>query len=361
MNIAEHGFKISVCNRSPQKVDECVARAQKELGDKASNLQGFKDPKEFVASLIKPRTVMFLVQAGSPVDQSIELFKGLLEEGDLLIDGGNEYFHNTRRRGEDLKKNNILYMGMGISGGEEGARNGPALMPGGPKEGFDRIAPIIRSVSAQTASGPCTTYIGPDGSGNYVKMVHNGIEYGDMQLISEAYTILKSVGEIGNEEMSKIFADWNKGELDSFLIEITSKILAKHDEDVYTNEVPAKLLSGLDKKKFLVDQVLDKTGNKGTGKMTIKEAAESSIAVGTMSSALDARFIAADKDTRVAMSKEFPPHGSLPKVDKAQLIKDVRYALYASKICSYAQGWNLIRAASKEYTWNVNLGECARM
>jgi 6-phosphogluconate dehydrogenase len=181
-----------------------------------------------------------------------------------------------------------------------------------------------------------------------------------MQLISEAYTILKTVGECSNDEMSKIFADWNKGELDSFLIEITSKILAKKDEDVYTNEVPAKLVP-TDKSKHLVDQVLDKTGNKGTGKMTIKEAAESSIPVGTMASALDARFIAADKDVRVMMSKEFPSAGPLPKVDKQQLIKDVRYALYASKICSYAQGWNLIRSASKEYNWDVNLGECARI
>jgi len=285
----------------------------------------------------------------------------LLENGDILIDGGNSEFTDTIRRVKYLTEKGILFVGSGVSGGEEGARNGPALMPGGPREGFDRIAPIIKAVAAQTASGPCTTYIGPDGSGNYVKMVHNGIEYGDMQLISEAYTILKTVGEINNEEMSKIFADWNKGELDSFLIEITSKILAKKDVDVYTNETPAKLLEGTDKNKHLVDQVLDKTGNKGTGKMTMKEAADSSIAVGTMGAALDARFIAFDKDTRVLMSKEFPSHGPLPKVDKTQLIKDVRYALYASKICSYAQGWNLIKAASKEFTWDINLGECARI
>jgi len=311
--------------------------------------------------LSKPRTVMFLVQAGSPVDQSIELFKTLLEPGDLLIDGGNEYFHNTRRRGKDLESSGILYMGMGISGGEEGARNGPALMPGGPREGYDRIEPIIKSVAAQTSFGACTTYIGPDGSGNYVKMVHNGIEYGDMQLISEAYVILKTVGECSNDELSKIFTEWNKGELDSFLIEITAKILAKKDTDVYTNEVPAKLLEGTDKSKNLVEVVLDTTGNKGTGKMTMKEAADTSIAVGTMSAALDARFIAHDKDTRVMMSKDFPLTGNMPKVDKTQLIKDVRYALYASKICSYAQGWNLIKAASKEFNWGINLGECARI
>jgi 6-phosphogluconate dehydrogenase len=270
-----------VCNRSPAKVDECVARAKRELGTNASNLSGFHDPKDFVASLSKPRTVMFLVQAGSAVDQCIDHFRTLLEPGDMLIDGGNEYFHNTVRRGKDLEKDNILYMGMGISGGEEGARKGPALMPGGPKEGFDRIEPIIKAVAAQTSSGPCTTYIGPDGAGNYVKMVHNGIEYGDMQLISEAYCILKSVGKLSNSELSAVFAEWNKGELDSFLIEITSTILGKKDEEVYTTSVPAQLVK-TDASKHLVDVVLDKTGNKGTGKMTMKEAADSSIAVGTM-------------------------------------------------------------------------------
>ncbi|KAH9258320.1 6-phosphogluconate dehydrogenase (decarboxylating) [Batrachochytrium salamandrivorans] len=362
LNIAEHGFTISVHNRSAAKVDECVARAQKELGDKAGNLRGFKDAAEFVNSLAKPRTVMFLVQAGAPVDSSIELFKTLLEPGDLLIDGGNEYFHNTRRRGAALESTGILYMGMGISGGEEGARKGPALMPGGPKEAYDRIAPIITAVAAQTSTGACTTYIGPDGSGNYVKMVHNGIEYGDMQLISEAYTILKSVGGLSNQEIAEVFDDWNKGELDSFLVEITAKILAKKDEDVYTNEVPAKLFTKGDKTKSLVDFVLDKTGNKGTGKMTMKEAADTSIACSTMSSALDARFIAFDKDVRVLMAKEYPPLAqAMPKVDKAQLVKDVRYALYASKVCSYAQGWNLMKAASKEFNWNVDLADCARI
>jgi 6-phosphogluconate dehydrogenase len=360
LNIAEHGFKISVCNRSPNKVDECVARAKKELGDKADNLQGFKDPKEFVASLSKPRCVMFLVQAGAAVDSSIELFKGLLEAGDLLIDGGNEYFHNTIRRGKDLEASGILYMGMGISGGEEGARHGPSLMPGGPKEGFNRIEPIIKAVAAQVADGPCTTYIGPDGAGNYVKMVHNGIEYGDMQLISEAYMILKQVGGFSNTELANIFAEWNKGELDSFLIEITSLILAKKDVDVYTTDTPAKLHKSPDPTKSLVDLVLDKTGNKGTGKMTMKEAADTSIAVGTMSAALDARFIAYDKDARVKMAELFPGL-KLPTIDKNQLVADVRAALYASKIMSYAQGMNLIKAASTERNWGVNLGECARI
>jgi len=251
-------------------------------------------------------------------------------------------------------------MGMGISGGEEGARKGPALMPGGPREGFERIEPIIKAVAAQTASGPCTTYIGPDGSGNFVKMVHNGIEYGDMQLISEAYAILKTVGKLSNAELAQVFAEWNKGELDSFLIEITSHILAKKDEDVYTNAVPAVLVK-TDASKYLVDVVLDKTGNKGTGKMTMKEAADSSIAVGTMSAALDARFIAFDKDARVRMAQEFPSTIRVPAINRQDLVNDVRAALYASKVCSYAQGLNLIKSASAQYDWNVNLGECARI
>ena len=359
LNVAEHGFKISVCNRSPQKVDECVARAKRELGDKAGNLTGYKDPKEFVQSLAKPRTVMFLVQAGAPVDASIELFKGLLEPGDMLVDGGNEYFHNTVRRGDALKSSGILYMGMGISGGEEGARRGPSLMPGGPREGFDRIEPILKAVAAQVPDGPCTAYMGPGGAGNYIKMVHNGIEYGDMQLISEAYVLLRQVGGYSNAELAAIFADWNKGELDSFLIEITSIILAKRDEDVYTTDVPAKLVK-TDPTKHIVDLVLDKTGNKGTGKMTIKEAADTSIAAGSMSSALDARFIAFDKDARVKISAEFPGV-RIPDVDKAQLVADVRAALYVSKIMSYAQGLNLIRAASQQFGWGVDLGECARI
>eukprot|EP00301_Raphidiophrys_heterophryoidea_P024379 c7899_g1_i1.p1 GENE.c7899_g1_i1~~c7899_g1_i1.p1 ORF type:complete len:504 (+),score=135.02 c7899_g1_i1:1-1512(+) len=359
LNVAEHGFKIAVCNRSASKVDDCVQRAQQELGDRAGNLVGYKDPKEFVQALSKPRKIMFLVKAGSPVDECIALFADLIEAGDILIDGGNEWFENSIRRAKEVAPKGIHYVAMGISGGEEGARNGPSLMPGGPREAFDALEPIIKSVSAQTDSGPCTTYIGGPGSGNYVKMVHNGIEYGDMQLISEAMLILKKLGGYTNDELSEVFGRWNEGRLKSFLIEITTIILKKRDVDVYASDSKEHQVEHAD--EFLVDKILDKTGNKGTGKMTIKEGAERSIALGTMAAALDMRFISADKHNRVAMSEKLAPVVTTPQIDRAQLEKDVEAALYCSKICSYAQGMNLIRTASQEHNWGVNLGECARI
>lgn len=358
LNVAEHGFKISVCNRSPGRVDTCVARAQQELGDQKDNLKGFKDIKEFVQSIAKPRKIMFLVMAGAPVDQCIDLFLQHLEPGDVLCDGGNEWYEHSIRRAEHTKPKGVIYMAMGISGGEEGARKGPSLMPGGPKEGFDLLKPIIEKCAAQTDSGPCTTYIGGDGAGNYVKMVHNGIEYGDMQLIGEAYEILRVIGGFNNEELSDIFTEWNKGILDSFLIEITSLILKKKDTDVYDAE--GKQIESTD--GYVVDQVLDRTGNKGTGKMTIKEGADRASPCTTMSAALDARFIAFDKANRVLMEPQITgPTPCGDGIDKKQLVEDVMGALYCSKICSYAQGMNLIRSASDEFKWGVDLGECARI
>lgn len=362
LNVAEHGFKISVCNRSPGRVDVCVQRAQEELPGN-DNLKGYKDPKEFVASLQRPRIVMLLVQAGKVVDSCIDLFSGLLEEGDILVDGGNEWYVNSEARAERVKPQGIIYMAMGISGGEEGARKGPSIMPGGPRAGFDALEPIIKACAAQTDSGPCTTYIGPGGSGNYVKMVHNGIEYGDMQLIAESYQILKEAGGLSNEELRDVFLEWNKGILDSFLIEITGIILGKKDEDVYDMDT-LQVIPEAKGEGYLVDKVLDRTGNKGTGKMTIKEGADRASPVGTMSGALDARFIAFDKKTRAVLSQKLPgPPESAASLcsDKAQLIKDVEAAMFCSKICSYAQGMNLIRAASDEFKWDVSLGECARI
>lgn len=364
LNVAEHGFKISVCNRSPGRVDTCVKRAQDELGDAKDNLKGFKDPAEFVQSLAKPRVIMFLVQAGAAVDSCVAVFADLLEEGDILVDGGNEWYENSIRRAKTVEPKKIVYMAMGISGGEEGARKGPSLMPGGPRAGYDAMEEIIKKCAAQTDTGPCTTYIGGPGSGNYVKMVHNGIEYGDMQLIAEAYFILKTIGKLTHEELQKVFEEWNKGILDSFLIEITGQILGKKDSDVYKGNVAIPEAKG---EGYLVDKVLDRTGNKGTGKMTIKEGADRASPVGTMSAALDARFIAFDKDTRVAIAPLLPgppeggPLATAACADKAQLIKDVEAALYCSKICSYAQGMNLIRTASDEFGWGVDLGECARI
>ena len=343
LNIAEHGFHIAVCNRSAGRVDDTVARAKAE-GDLP--LTGYKDVGEFVGALRRPRAVIILVQAGKPVDETIEVLSTFLEPGDLIIDGGNEWFPNTLRRGEELRKKGILFMGMGVSGGEEGARNGPSLMPGGPREAYEAVKPILMAIAAKTDSGPCVTWVGELGSGNYVKMVHNGIEYGDMQLIAETYDILTSVGGLNNDELHAVFAEWNRGELDSFLIEITTKIFRKKEEDG----------SG-----FVLDAILDKTGMKGTGKMTIQEAAERSIAAPTMAAALDARFLSGLKEERVAASAVLSGPADVPKVDRAQLVDDVRQALYAAKICSYAQGMNLIREAAKQLHWQVDLGECARI
>uniref|UniRef100_A0A7S0TBR0 6-phosphogluconate dehydrogenase, decarboxylating n=1 Tax=Pseudo-nitzschia delicatissima TaxID=44447 RepID=A0A7S0TBR0_9STRA len=345
LNMAEHGFKVSVCNRSPSKVDTTVARAKDE-GDLP--LEGHKGVKEFIASLSVPRKVVILVMAGKPVDSTIALLSEHMEPGDVIIDGGNEWFPNSVRRAEELKPKGIHFIGMGISGGEEGARKGPSLMPGGPREAYDLIEPILTKCAAQVDGEPCTGYCGPIGSGNYVKMVHNGIEYGDMQLIGECYDILKNVVGMNNDEMSKLFAEWNKTELDSYLIEITSIILAKKDDQGEEGHV--------------VDYVLDKTGMKGTGRWTVQEAAEQSVAAPTIAAALDARYLSGRKNERVAAEKILEgPGASQLSVDKTQIIEDLQAALYCSKIASYAQGLAIIKAASDKNGWDVDLGLCARM
>nr|CAB3466738.1 unnamed protein product [Digitaria exilis] len=345
LNIAEKGFPISVYNRTTSKVDETVQRAKAE-----GNLPvyGFHDPASFVNSIQKPRVVIMLVKAGAPVDQTIATLAAHLEQGDCIIDGGNEWYENTERREKAMEERGLLYLGMGVSGGEEGARNGPSLMPGGSFEAYKYIEDIVLKVAAQVPdSGPCVTYVGKGGSGNFVKMVHNGIEYGDMQLIAEAYDVLKSVGKLTNSELHQVFSEWNKGELLSFLIEITADIFSIKDDQG---------------DGYLVDKVLDKTGMKGTGKWTVQQAAELSVAAPTIEASLDSRFLSGLKDERVEASKIFQGDYStgLP-VDKAQLIEDVRQALYASKICSYAQGMNIIKAKSSEKGWDLNLGELARI
>jgi 6-phosphogluconate dehydrogenase len=355
LNVASKGFQIAVCNRSAGRVDTCISRAKAE--GLADNLHGFKDTAEFVKSLKRPRRVMFLVKAGQAVDDTIALFADLLEEGDIMIDGGNEWYENSERRGDSIKSKGILYLAMGVSGGEEGARNGPSMMPGGPREAYDAMHDILVKVAAQSDSGPCVTYLGEGGAGNYVKMVHNGIEYGDMQLISEAYDLLKSAG-MNNEEIADTFEEWNKGELQSFLIEITFKILRKKDEDVMVWKDSSMLEKG---DGYVVDKVLDATGNKGTGKMTIREGARLGVACGTMSAALDARFLAFNKEERVAADKILKGPSAFPQVKRDQLVEDIKNALYCSKICSYAQGMKLIGEASKVNGWGVDLGEAARI
>jgi len=348
LNIAEKGFPISVYNRTSSKVDETVERA-KEEGDLP--LKGYYSPQEFVQSIQKPRSVIILVKAGAPVDQTIETLSKHLEPGDCIIDGGNEWYENTERRAAAVKEKGLLYLGMGVSGGEEGARNGPSLMPGGTSEAYYYIEDVVKKVAAQVDDGPCVTYVGEGGAGNFVKMVHNGIEYGDMQLISEAYDVLKSVGGLTNEELHEAFTEWNEGELESFLVEITADIFSVKDDKG---------------DGFLVDKILDKTGMKGTGKWTVQQAAELSIAAPTIAASLDSRFLSGLKEERLEAARIFKEAGvgdilAVKNLDKKALIDDVRKALYAAKICSYAQGMNLIRAKSLEKGWNLNLGELARI
>lgn len=349
LNIAEKGFTIAVHNRSSGKVDDIVERAQREnLSDR---LIGYKEVKDFVAGLSRPRKIILLVKAGNPVDSTITALQDLIEEGDLIIDGGNEFYTNTERRAVQLEDRGILYMGMGVSGGEEGARHGPSLMPGGPKKGWDMISEMMDKVSAQVDGLSCVTYIGPRGSGNYVKMVHNGIEYGDMQLIGEAYDLLVHVVGLSKTEVADVFEEWNKAELQSFLIEITYKILRQKDNLVGDGS-------------FLIDKILDKTGSKGTGKWTVQEAANCGVPVPTMAAALEARYISSLKDDRAyaaSILKGVSAVATKDENERKQMIEDIRRALYASKICSYAQGMNLIRAAGEEGKWNLDLGSIARI
>ncbi|CAM8950502.1 unnamed protein product [Rhodiola kirilowii] len=350
LNIAEKGFPISVYNRTSTKVDETLLRANQEG---SLPLTGHYTPRDFVLSIKRPRSVIILVKAGSPVDQTIAALTEHMEQGDTIIDGGNEWYQNTERRIKEAENRGLLYLGMGVSGGEEGARNGPSLMPGGHFEAYSNVESILKKVAAQVEDGPCVTYIGEGGAGNFVKMVHNGIEYGDMQLISEAYDVLRLVGGCSNEELAEIFDEWNRGELESFLVEITADIFKVKDE-FGDGE--------------LVDKILDKTGMKGTGKWTVQQAAELSVAAPTIASSLDCRYLSGLKDERVAAADILKDAGLVEqveyvrsKVDKNRLIEDVRQALYASKICSYAQGMNLLRAKSNEKEWNLNLGELARI
>jgi len=344
LNIAEKGFKISIYNRTYAKTENTLQRASEEKV--AANMSGYEHLPDFVQSIAKPRPIILLIQAGKPVDQTIEQLLPLLEPNDIIIDGGNEWYANTERRAALVASKGVRYVGMGVSGGEEGARHGPSLMPGGPFEAYQVIEPIVKRIAAQVNDGPCVTYIGAGGAGNYVKMIHNGIEYGDMQIIAEAYDILKNLGGLTNEELHQTFTAWNKTELQSFLIEITARIFSVKDEDGQS---------------YVVDKILDKSGSKGTGKWTVQEAAELAISAPTMASALDARYMSALIDQRKVASAVLQGAIAVPAVDKASLINDVAHAMYVSKICSYAQGMNLIKEAGKVHKWNLNLGEISRI
>ncbi len=312
---------------------------------KGKNIRPTTTVEGLIAALRKPRKVMIMIKAGNPVDQVIGELSPLLDKGDIIIDGGNSLFTDTQRRGKDLEAKGIHFIGCGVSGGEEGALKGPSLMPGGPREAWETIAPIFRKIAAQVDGEPCCRYMGPNGAGHYVKMVHNGIEYGDMQLICEAYAILKDVVSLNDKQLADTFAEWNRSELDSYLIDITAKIFRKKDPETG---------------RALVDVILDKAGQKGTGIWTLQSAIAQSVVISTINSAVEARVLSARKDERVAASKILPhPPSKKFTGDRKQLIEAVRHALYASKIVSYAQGMELLAAASKQYQWNLNFGDIA--
>ena len=337
LNMESKGFTVAVFNRTTQKTRDFV-----EGRAKGKNIIGAYEVKDFINSLAKPRKVMLMVKAGRPVDMVIEQILPYLEKSDLVIDGGNSYFGDTIRRHNQLKEKGLLYIGTGVSGGEEGALKGPSIMPGGSKEAYALVEPIFTKISAHVDGQPCCIYIGDDGAGHYVKMVHNGIEYGDMQLICEAYYLMANALGMTTEQMHETMARWNKGDLDSYLIQITADILSKKDADTGSP---------------MVDIILDKAGQKGTGAWTSQSALTLGIAAPTIAEAVFARCISAIKAERVAASRELSGPEAKYTGDKRQLIEAIHEALYASKICSYAQGFAMMAAAAKEYNWKLNFGK----
>ena len=346
LNMESKGFSVAVFNRTTSVTEKFAdGRA------KGKRITATKTMEEFVGALAKPRKAMIMVKAGGAVDAVIDQLVPLLEPGDLIIDGGNSLFTDTQRRCKDLAAKNIHFLGTGVSGGEEGALKGPSIMPGGPRDAWDIIAPIFTKISAHVDGEPCCRYMGPDGAGHYVKMVHNGIEYGDMQLICEAYAILTRVLGMQPEELHQVFDQWNTGDLDSFLIEITSRIFTHKDDDTE---------NGGSGEGYLVDKILDKAGQKGTGKWTIISALDLGVVVSTINAAVEARVTSSLKDARVAASKILKgPSEHKFEGDRQAFIDAVRDALYASKIISYAQGMDLLGAASRQYKWNLNYGDMA--
>ncbi|MEQ7802042.1 decarboxylating NADP(+)-dependent phosphogluconate dehydrogenase [Pedobacter sp. ASV1-7] len=341
LNMESKGFSVTAYNRTVDKVEKFVnGRA------KGKNIFGAMSIEEFIGSLKTPRKVMLMVKAGRPVDEFIETLIPLLEPGDIIIDGGNSHFPDTERRVKYVESKGLLYIGTGVSGGEEGALLGPSIMPGGSKAAWESVKPIFQSIAAKVEDGsPCCEWIGDGGSGHFVKMVHNGIEYGDMQLINETYHVMKDMLGMSADDMQKVFEEWNKGELNSYLIEITSDILAFKDKD----GAP------------LIDKILDTAGQKGTGKWTGTVALELGVPLTLIAESVFSRCLSALKDERVAASKVLT--GPTPKFegDKAAFINDLRDALYAAKVISYAQGYQMIQAAAKEYGWQLDYGSIALM
>jgi 6-phosphogluconate dehydrogenase len=342
LNMNDHGFKVAVFNRTVSKVDDFLANEAK-----GTQVVGGHTMEEFIGLLKRPRRVMLMVKAGDTVDQMIDHILPHLEAGDIVIDGGNSLFTDSNRRTKALADKGLLFIGTGVSGGEEGARHGPSIMPGGNPAAWPHVKPIFQAIAAKVEDGtPCCDWVGEDGAGHYVKMVHNGIEYGDMQLICEAYDLLQHGLGLKPDDLAQVFAEWNKGELDSYLIEISSQIFAKKDDDG----------------KPLVDKILDTAGQKGTGKWTVISALDTGQPVTLIGESVFARCLSALKEERVAASKILEGPAKKPGVgDRDAFIEDVRRALYCSKIISYTQGYMLLRAAGQENKWNLNMGGIALM
>jgi 6-phosphogluconate dehydrogenase len=340
LNMDDHGFTVAVFNRTISKVDNFL-----QAGAKGTNVIGTHSIEELVGALKKPRRVMLMVKAGAPVDAFIEKLLPHLEPGDIIIDGGNSNFHDTIRRCKALEAKGLRYVGTGVSGGEEGARHGPSIMPGGTAEAWPYVQEILQSVAAKVDGSPCCDWLGSDGAGHFVKMVHNGIEYGDMQLISEAYHLLKDVLRLTSDELHSVFKQWNEGKLDSYLIEITSDIFKYKDEDG----------------KPLVDKILDVAGQKGTGRWTAINAFDLGAPLTLIAQAVFARDLSSMKEERIRASKVLSGPSITAARDRQTLIADIRQALYASKIVSYAQGFMLLRMAAAQYGWDIDYGSVALM
>ncbi|USS84693.1 NADP-dependent phosphogluconate dehydrogenase [Fructilactobacillus myrtifloralis] len=344
LNIESRGYTVAIYNRSAAKTEKVMA----DHGDK--NLIPSYDIKDFVNSIEAPRTILLMVKAGAPTDAVINEILPLLDKGDTLIDGGNTNFHDTIARNKELAKSGINFIGMGVSGGELGALEGPSLMPGGQKEAYDRVAPILEKIAAKAKDGkPCVAYIGPDGAGHYVKMVHNGIEYGDEELIDESFNILRNAAGYSVDDLAKIFADWNKGELNSYLIEITADILTRKDD------------LGADKSKPIVDMILDRGANKGTGKWSSEDALDEGAPQSVITESVYARFVSMLKDERMAAAKVLHGPANKPSYNGSDIVEDMRQALYFGKIMSYAQGFEQMRMASNSHNWNLKYGELAQI
>ena len=340
MNVESRGFQVAVWNRETDWTSAFIAEhpGQRFIG--AETLEAF------VGALTRPRRILMMIPAGAPVDEMIGRLTPLLERGDILIDGGNSWFEDTRRRERATRTSGIQFVGCGVSGGEEGAREGPSLMPGGPAEAWDALQEILEAIAAKTEDGPCVTHVGPDGAGHFVKMVHNGIEYADMQLIAESWDFMRRLG-MSTPETAEVFNQWNEGPLASFLIELTAQVCRVIDQETGSP---------------LVDVILDKAGQKGTGRWTAKIALDLGVAHPTIAAAIDARVLSSMKEERVRASQSIDANpATVYFEDKVEGITDLGSALYASRICAYAQGMALIRAASDQYKWGIDLAEIARI